>query len=102
MNLYVSRQSLSFLDIRDFVYYGNFCKVQPVPLLIRLQFMPTQLHDLPKKSLGIRSCIYIEIKCTSDNSTRVVINKINCVLSRSTKLSEELCRDMFTILLGIN
>lgn len=45
----------------------------------------------PKKSLGIRSCIYMEIKCTSDNSTRVVINEINCVLSRSTKLSEELC-----------
>lgn len=35
--------------------------------------------------------VFIEIKCTTDNSTRVVINKINCVLSRSTKLLEELC-----------
>lgn len=44
-----------------------------------------------KKKSSEFDSVFIEIKCTSDNSTRVVINKVNCVLSRSTKLSEELC-----------
>lgn len=75
------------------LYYENFCKIQPI-LLLQLQFTLTQLYD-PSKIRGIRSCVHRD---KVHATIPVVINKINCGLSRRLdKILLGTTWDMFTM-----